>query len=106
MCVFRRLRVSARSSKKGAFRYFLIPFHLLMQKDLKLIKTFLEVSLVSLTFSVSFCCKNDGNFAMLVHHEKMRSSVKNIWRNLTVSQYFRPVVKMSPKPRKYFATVK
>ena len=27
---------------------------------------------------------------------------KNIWRNLTVSQYFRPVVKMSPKPRKTF----
>ena len=26
---------SARSPKKGSFRYILIPFHLLMQKDLK-----------------------------------------------------------------------
>ena len=35
------------------------------------IKTFLKVSLVSLTFSlytVLFFWKNDGNFAMLVHH--------------------------------------
>ena len=24
----------------------------------------------------------------------------NIWRNLTLSQYFRPVVKMDPKPRR------
>ena len=27
---------------------------------------------------------------------------KNIWRNLTVSQYFRVVVKMAPKPGKNF----
>ena len=33
-------------------------------------------------------------------------SKKNIWRNLTVSQYFRPVVKMGPKSRKTLVTVK
>ena len=38
ICVFRRPRFSARSPKKGSFRYILIAFHLLMQKDLKDLK--------------------------------------------------------------------
>ena len=41
------------------------------------IKTFLKVSLVSLTFRLRTCFiffgKNDGDFAMLVRHEKMGS---------------------------------
>ena len=38
------------------------------------IKTFLKVSLVSSTFRLrTFFWKNDSNFAMLVHHEKMGS---------------------------------
>ena len=41
------------------------------------IKTFLKESLVSLTLDtahyVLFFGKNDGNFVMLVHHEKMGS---------------------------------
>ena len=31
---------------------------------------------------------------------------KNIWRKLTVREYFRPVAKIGPKPRKTLATVK
>ena len=40
------------------------------------IKTFLKVILVSLTLHCTvffFFLKNEGNFAMLVHHEKMGS---------------------------------
>ena len=35
---------------------------------------------------------------------KGQSYVKSVWRNLNVSQYFRPVVKMGPKLRKTLVT--
>ena len=33
-------------------------------------------------------------------------NLKNIWRNLTIEQYFRAVLKMGPEPRKTSVTVK
>ena len=40
------------------------------------------------------------------HFRRAVCKEKNIWINLTVSQYFRPVVKMGPKPGKTSVIVK
>ena len=99
--------ITLNNDKYGRKNSYSITVHSYFRTQLTLLISGLCRS-AHLSFTSRYLLKNQTITLRLAnfYFYKTVCRQKNIWRNLTVSHYFRPVAKIGPKQRKTLVTIK